>query len=106
MSSRKLEKAAFAPVVMDSHHTHLSLASEQVRVRRSGIEFQSPVRLSPWKEMTVDLESACGCRVQCTGVVVACDGSRNAGYAVSMLFTGLSREDQTRLQQLAFSSLA
>jgi hypothetical protein len=45
-------------------------------------------------------------KVHCTGVVVACDGNRHTGYAVSMLFMNLSRQAQERLSFLAFSQLA
>jgi hypothetical protein len=107
MGSRKLDKSAFHPVVIDSRQTHLTLPPEAVRFRKSGIEFNSPVPLNPWVEMTVEMESPRdGRRLQCTGVVVLCDGSRHAGYAVSMLFTGIDRQTQTQLNQIAFSALA
>ena len=57
--------------------------------------------------MTVSLESAGeGKRVKCTGIVVACDGNRHLGYAVSMLLMNLSRQSQERLNLLAYSQLA
>jgi len=45
-------------------------------------------------------------KLNCTGVVVACDGNRHFGYRVSMVFTGLSRQTQARLESLAESRLA
>ena len=57
--------------------------------------------------MTVALQSSGDPKkVNCTGVVVACDGNRHTGYAVSMLFMNLSRQSQERLNLLAFSQLA
>ena len=58
----------------------------------------------PWTEMTVTLQSTRDSgRVNCTGVVVACNGNRHDGYAVSMVFTSLSKQSQARLESLAFS---
>jgi hypothetical protein len=54
--------------------------------------------------MTVTLQSPRDTgRVHCTGVVVACNGNRHDGYSVSMVFTGLSKQSQARLNLLAFS---
>jgi hypothetical protein len=36
-------------------------------------------------------------RVNFTGVVVECAGNRAEGYAISMLFTHVSRQSQARL---------
>jgi hypothetical protein len=36
-------------------------------------------------------------------VVVACTGSRHGGYQVSMIFTGVSKQSQARLNTLAYS---
>ncbi len=95
------------PVVVSAGQTHLTLAPEGVRFRRNGIEFCSPVPLTPWIEMTVELESPRGGeRVKCNGVIVACEGSRHQGYSISMLFTGLEPALQSRLNQMAFSALA
>jgi hypothetical protein len=44
-------------------------------------------------------------KVHCNGVVIACTGSKHAGYHVSMIFTGLSRQAQARLNQMAYSHL-
>jgi hypothetical protein len=107
MSSRKLDKSAFEPIILDPSQTHLTLAPDNVRFRKSGIEFHSPVPLNQWMEMTVQLESPRdGKTVCCNGIVVACEGNRHAGFAVSLLFTGLTRQTQAQLNQIAFSALA
>ena len=54
--------------------------------------------------MTVALQSARDSgRVNCTGVVISCNGSRHNGYVVSMVFTSLSKQSQARLNLLAYS---
>jgi hypothetical protein len=42
-------------------------------------------------------------RVNCTGVVISCAGNRHNGYVISMVFTSLSKQSQTRLNLLAYS---
>jgi hypothetical protein len=42
---------------------------------------------------------------QCGGVVVACAGNKHAGYRISMVFTHLSPQAQTRLDSMARSEL-
>lgn len=107
MSSRKLEKSAFEPVIIENRKHHLALEANAVNFRKNGIEFRSHVPINPWVEMTVELESPRdGRRVKCTGIVVACDGSRHQGYAVSMIFTGMDRLARSRLGEIAFSALA
>ena len=53
--------------------------------------------------MSVDLQFPDAKKVHCTGVVVACDGTRHSGYLVSLLFTKLSRQSQTLLSVLAYA---
>ena len=53
--------------------------------------------------MSVDLQYPDAKKVHCTGVVVACDGNRNSGYRVSLLFTKLSRQSQALLHTLAYA---
>jgi hypothetical protein len=80
----------------------LTLPASSVRIRKNGIEFHNDVPLSPWTEMTVSLQGPGGAKkVNFTGVVVECAGNREAGYAISMLFTRVSRQSQARL--LAYS---
>ena len=43
--------------------------------------------------------------IQCSGVVIACSGNKHTGYHVSMVFTGLSKQAQTRLNSMAYSDL-
>jgi hypothetical protein len=44
-------------------------------------------------------------RIQCSGVVIACSGSKHTGYHVSLVFTGMSRQAQSRLNLMAHSAL-
>jgi hypothetical protein len=44
-------------------------------------------------------------RVQCSGVVIACSGSKHTGYHVSLVFTGMSKQAQSRLNLMAHSAL-
>jgi len=105
MSARKIENSsAFNQVTVQSRETRLSLAPDQVRVRRNGVEFRSVSPINAWTEMTVTLQSTRDSgRVHCTGVVVACNGNRHNGYTVSMVFTSLSKQSQARLNLLAYS---
>lgn len=104
MSARKIvDASAFQPVTVQNRQTRLSLAPEDVRIRKNGVEFRSDDPIATWTEMTVSLESAGEAgKVNCTGVVVSCSGNRHSGYTVSLLFTSLSKQAQARLDQLAF----
>ena len=105
MSARKIESPnAFETVSVESQETRLSLAPDDVRIRKNGVEFRSATAISQWTEMTVTLQSTRDAgRVRCTGVVVACNGNRHNGYTVSMVFTSLSKQSQARLNLLAYS---
>jgi hypothetical protein len=105
MSARKLENSsAFQPVTVQSRQTCLSLSPDDVRIRRNGVEFRSATPITAWTEMTVTLQSVRDSgKVNCTGVVVACNGNRHNGYTVSMVFTSLSKQSQARLNLLAYS---
>jgi PilZ domain-containing protein len=106
MSARKLESSSgvFSDVNVQARKTSLTLPAGTVSISKNGIEFRSPTAIAPWTEMTVDLQSPRSTRkLHCTGVVVACNGSRHAGYHVSMLFTGLSRQTQAQLNLMAYS---
>jgi hypothetical protein len=105
MSARKLEPSSgvFSDVNVQSRKTSLTLPAGAVSLSKNGIEFRSPTAIASWTEMTVDLQSPrSATKLHCTGVVVACNGSRHAGYHVSMLFTGLSRQTQAQLNLLAY----
>jgi len=108
MSARKLGHMDVSqPHAGPGPTRRLRLAAHEVRFRKSGIEFRAPTAIPPWTEMTVELEapSRSG-KFQSTGVVVACTGNPQAGFQVSVLFPGLSRQAQARLQALAISALA
>ncbi len=105
MSARTLGQAdVFKPVTVQARETRLSLQAGAFLIRKNGIEFRSPKAIPVWTEMTVELETPAEPRpVHCTGIVVACNGNRHIGFTLSMLFTGLSKQDQTRLSQMAFA---
>jgi hypothetical protein len=108
MSARKLVNSSFLiPFTVQAQTTRLELSSNAVRIRKNGIEFQSETAFDTWTEMTVDLETPLSARkLQCTGVVVDCQGNRHQGYRVSMIFIDLSPQSQARLEALATPSLA
>lgn len=104
MSARKFDTDILSAVNLQARQTRLSLSADQVRIHRNGVEFHSETAIAPWTEMTVTLQSPRDTgRVHCTGVVVACTGNRHDGYAVSMVFTNVSKQSQERLESLAFS---
>jgi hypothetical protein len=105
MSARKFDASnGVSPTTSHGAQTRLTLPAHSVRIRKNGIEFHTPSPLSPWTEMTLHLQSPRnGKKVHCTGVIVACNGNRNSGYVVSMLFTNLSRQSQALLSSLAYS---
>ena len=75
-------------------------------VHKNGIEFRSATPFSEWAEMTMTLQSpGDGGKVHCTGVVISCTGNKHAGYHVSMVLTGLSRQAQARLSTIAYTQL-
>ena len=103
MSARKIEAdKSLQQVTVQARQGRLTLSSDAVVVTKNGVEFRSLTPFSLWTEMTVSLESARNSheKVQCNGVVVACSGNRHLGYIVSMLFTGLSKQSQARLNSL------
>jgi len=101
MSARKIDSTVFQHSIQPAQH-RLTLPANAVRVRKSGIEFRSPQPIAPWTEMTVSLQPMRAAKkVQCAGVVVACNGTSQTGYSVTMLFTNLSRQSQARLSALA-----
>ena len=65
-------------------------------------EFRSPTPFNEWSEMTVSLQSPVdGSKFSANGVIVACSGSKHAGFHVSMLFTSLTPQAQTQLGAMA-----
>jgi hypothetical protein len=108
MSAKKLASVASfgQPVSVSGRDTQLELSTESVSVHKSGIEFRSPTPFTEWSEMTVALQSPLdGSKVSCNGVVVACVGNKHSGYHISMIFTGMTRLAQERLNILARSEL-
>jgi len=105
MSTSKLDTSGvFHPLTLKASKTQLNLCSNNVSIRKNGIEFHSAQPIPIWTEMSVELQSVKDMKkLHCTGVVVACQGTRHAGYHVSMVFMNLSRQSQERLSVLAFS---
>jgi hypothetical protein len=94
------------PVTVEARQTHLELSADTVSIHKSGIEFRSPVSFNEWSEMTVSLQSPLDhSKLSCNGVIVACTGNKHTGYHVSMLFTGMTRQTQERLNTMASSEL-
>jgi len=108
MSARKIVSTElFQPVTVQSQTTRLDLGANALTFRKNGIEFRTNEPIPAWTEMTVSLQTPGDTkRFNCTGVIVACTGSRHTGYSVSMVFTNLSRQAQLRLHNLAYSPLA
>ncbi len=108
MSARRIDQSAFpAPFTAQNQTTRLELPASAVRIRKNGIEFCSNKPLPTWTEMTVMLEAPLtASKLECTGVIVDCQGNRHQGFRVSMVFTDLSQQAQARLQELFISKLA
>jgi hypothetical protein len=105
MSAKQIRNLGQAGnVSVSGRQAALELSAEEVSVHKNGIEFRSPTPFHEWSEMTVTLQSpADGSRVSCHGVVVACAGSKHAGYHVSMIFTGMTAQTQKQLGAMARS---
>lgn len=106
MSARRIDSDLFQPVTVQTQAAQLNLPGNSVRLRKNGIEFRSNSPIPQWTEMVITLQTPTTPRIQCTGVVVACDGNRHGGYQVAMLFTSVSRQVQAHLDSLALSGLA
>ena len=108
MSAKKFESgdSLQQQITVEGRQPRLELSPEAVVIHNGGIEFRSPTPFNPWTEMTVALQSPRdGGRVQCSGVVIACSGNKHAGYQISLVFTGMSRQAQSRLNVMARSGL-
>jgi hypothetical protein len=109
MSARKIDSPGSLPqqVTVEARQTRLSLSPHSVILHKNGIEFRSETQFAPWTEMTLTLQSRQGNRkVHCNGVVISCTGSKHAGYHVSMVFTGVSKQAQARLSEMAYAQLS
>ena len=107
MSARKIENTlSLQNVTVEARQTRLTLSSNSVILHKNGIEFRSTTGFSPWTEMTLTLQSPRDdSKVHCNGVVISCTGNKHTGYHVSMVFTGLTKQAQARLSQIAVSQL-
>ena len=108
MSARKISSlnGSHQSVTVEGREARLELCADSVVIHKNGIEFRSPTPFKEWTEMTASLQSPRdGARLQCSGVVVGCSGNKHAGYRVSMIFTSLSKQAQTRLNTMAGSEL-
>jgi len=105
MSARRVEASESLNqhhVTVEARQTRLALSPNAVILHKNGIEFRSATAFAPWTEMTLTLQSPVGgSKVHCNGVVIACTGNRHSGYHVSMVFTGLSKQAQARLSEMA-----
>jgi hypothetical protein len=108
MSARKIGSidSQKDQVTVEGRQARLELSTDAVSVHKSGIEFRSPTPFKEWAEMTVALQSPHDAtKLQCSGVVIACSGSKHSGYRVSMVFTHISEQAQMRLNSMARSTL-
>jgi hypothetical protein len=108
MSARKLGNDSLFQqhITVQARQTRLELSTDSVVIHKSGVEFHSPASFNLWTEMTVSLQSPHDeNRIQCSGVVIACSGNKHVGYHVSLLFLGMSKQAQSRLNSIAYSSL-
>jgi hypothetical protein len=109
MSARKIDAGGSLnhhEVTVEARQTRLSLSQNSVILHKNGIEFRSASGFAPWTEMLLTLQSPGGGKVHCNGVVISCTGNKHLGYHVSMIFTGLSKQAQARLSQMAVPRLA
>lgn len=108
MSARKVSSTSFLQdhVTVQGREARLTLSADSVVIHRSGIEFRSPTAFPAWTEMNLALRARDNRVVSCSGVVISCSGNKHAGYHVSMVFMGLSKQAQARLSALAQSPLA
>lgn len=106
MSARKIinHGSTGQNLTVNSRKASLTLLPEAVSIHKGGIEFRSETAFASWVEMTVTLKSPHdGATVNCTGVVVGCSGNKHAGYHVSMVFTGMSKQAEVQLNNIVYS---
>lgn len=107
MSAKRFVGSSFEqPVTVEARQAKLELSADTVVIHKNGIEFRSPTPFKEWTEMTVSLQSPRdGRQLHCAGIIVACSGNKHSGYNISMMFTSLSKQAQTRLNNMAHSDL-
>ena len=105
MSARKITNHGNSEhLTVNSRKASLTLSPDAVSIHKGGIEFRSEASFPIWVEMTVTLQSPHdGATINCTGVVVGCSGSKHMGYHVSMVFTGMSKQAEARLNTIVFT---
>ena len=107
MCAKKINSvgASAGSVQVKDRQAALELSAETVSIHKNGIDFRSPRSFTEWSEMTVSLQSPQdGAQISCHGVVVACTGSKHAGYHVSMVFTSMTPQAEQRLSVMARSA--
>jgi PilZ domain len=107
MSAKRFIGSSFEqPVTVEARQAKLELSADTVAIHKNGIEFRSPTPFKEWTEMTVSLQSPHdGSPLHCAGVIVGCSGNKHSGYNVSLMFTSLSKQAQSRLNTMARSDL-
>jgi hypothetical protein len=105
MSARKITNHGNSEqLTVNSRKARLTLSPDAVSIHKGGIEFRSETSFPIWVEMTVTLQSPNdGATVNCTGVVVGCSGNKHAGYQVSMVFTGMTKQAEAQLNTIVYS---
>src|ERR1700743_3331657 len=100
MSARRIDAGVFTKSPQSTQC--LTLPASAVRVCKNRIELRHSQPMEPWTEMILALQRPGEAKkMECQGVIVACDKDRAEGYRISMLFTNLS--PQTRARLLAYS---
>ena len=108
MSARRIQGGSLQDeVTLQARETRLTLSQDSVVLSPNGIEFRSLSPYVRWTELTLALQPAGGeGKISCSGVVVACSGNKHTGYHVSVLFTALSKQAQSRINQIAATQTA
>ena len=109
MSARKDQAtSSFHEVTVEARQTRLSLSPESVIIHKNGIDFPQRRTLLRVGRDDADPAVSRGTAAGCTAreSSSACTGSLDTGYHVSMVFTGLSKQAQARLDTLAHAPLA
>jgi len=107
MSARKSDRFYVMPLFglpVSPAKGKYSLAANQVKICKNGLEFYSDIQIELWTELKIDLQSSRDDRqIRCTGVVVSCTGNNSSGYSISLLFTNLTSRSREILDSLKLS---
>jgi hypothetical protein len=104
MSAKKVSNPGILgnSVKLAGRSATLDLSAEKLTIHKNGIEFRSPSPFTEWSEMTVSLQSPVdGSHLSCHGIVVACTGTKHAGFHIAMLFTGMTPQAEKQLGEIA-----